>query len=66
MEVGMVAGPRSKRHVELVLDHHFVSVVNKRIFALDLPALKPINKFSMMQHVEESDESQVTCIVRSS
>ena len=66
MEVGMVAGPRSSRHVELVLNHHFVRVVNERIFAMDLPALKPIDKFSMMQHVEESDESQVTCIVRSS
>ena len=66
MEVGMVAGPRSKHHVDLVLDHHFLRLINNRIFAMDLPALKPIDKFEMMYHVEESNESQVTCMLKTS
>ena len=34
--------------------------VNTRIFAMDLPTIKPIDKFSIMQHIKESGESQVT------
>ena len=64
MEVGMVAGPISKRHVEIVLDHHFLAVTNAKISALHLPALEPIDKFAVMGHVEESDESQVLCILK--
>jgi hypothetical protein len=61
MEVGMVAGPISKRHVVIALDRHFLGVVNARIFAMDLPALEPIDKFVIMDHVGESTESQVKC-----
>ena len=63
MEVGMVAGPRSNRHVELALDHHFLGVANAKISAMDLPALETIDKFAAMNHVEESKASQVLCIL---
>ena len=64
MEVDMVAGPISKRHVEIALDRHFLGVVNARIFAMDLPALEPNDKFVIMDHVGESTESQVKCFNR--
>ena len=63
MEVGMVAGPVSMKHVDIALDRHFVRVVNDKIFAMDLPGLEAIDKFAKMDHVEESKESQVISIL---
>ena len=63
MEVGMGKGPISNRHVEIALDRHFIRVINDRIFAMDLPALEAIDKFVIMDHVQESKESQVICTV---
>ena len=62
-EIGMVVGPVSKRHVEIVLDRHFLGVVNSKILAMDLPALKAIDEFVIMDHVGESRGSQVICNV---
>ena len=62
MEVGMVDGPVSKKHVDLVLDYHFLRKTNEKIKQLNLPALHPIDAFKLREHVEESVESQVLLI----
>ena len=62
-EVGMVTGPVSNKHVKIALDRHFLGVVNAKIVTMDLPALEPIDNFRIMDHVQESKESQVICTV---
>ena len=62
-EVNMVVGPVSKKHVEIALDRHFLGVVNAKMITMDLPALEAIDEFVIMDHVGESRESQVICIV---
>jgi hypothetical protein len=62
MEVGMVVGPVSVKHVDLVLDYHFIRKTNERIKELNLPALHPIDAFKLREHVGESEESQVLLI----
>ena len=58
-EVGMVRGPVSAKHVDIVLRHYSLMKLNAKIFSLDLPALKGVNKLAMASHVDESKESQV-------
>ena len=55
----MLKWPSSARQVDIILDHHFLSVTNREIDRLDLPALSPIAKRARMEHVNESHESQV-------
>ena len=62
MEVGMVVGPVSVKHIDLVLDYHFIRKTNERIKELNLPALHPIDAFKLREHVGESEESQVLLI----
>ena len=62
MEVGMVQGPVSNKHVDLVLNYHFIRKTNEKIKQMNLPALHPIDAFKLREHVEESEESQVLLI----
>ena len=62
MEVGMVQGPVSNKHVDLVLNYHFLRKTNEKIKQMNLPALHPIDAFKLREHVEESEESQVLLI----
>ena len=58
-EVGMVKWPVSNRHVDIVLNHHFLEQTNSEIQRLNLPALVPLSKRQRMNHVDESSESKV-------
>ena len=51
--------PSSFKEVDLILEHHFLSVTNKEIKRLDLPALEPLTKRRRMDHVNESTNSEV-------
>lgn len=63
-EVGMNRGPVSFRHVDLVLNYHFLKKLNDKIFKLDLPGLMQVSKLEMANHVDETQESQVDHGVR--
>ena len=51
--------PISEKFVDIVLDYHFVSVVNKEMERLTLPALEPLAKRARMSHTNESEQSKV-------
>lgn len=59
-EVGMTRWPVSVKHVDTVLNNHFLAETNAEIARLALPALEPLAKRARMEHVDESVESQVT------
>ena len=61
-EVGMDRWPISDNYVDIVLDSHFLSEMNKEISRLSLPALEPLPKRIRMSHVNESAESKVTLL----
>ena len=58
-EVGMIRGPVSVRQVQLVVEHYSLQKLNDKIYSLDLPALKKVDKRQVSPHVDESEESQV-------
>ena len=58
-EVGMVRGPVSFRHVDLVLNFHFLRRLNEKIFDINLPGLMQVSKLGAANRVDESMESQV-------
>ena len=58
-ELGLLRWPRSRREIENVLNHHFLSVNNEQIERLSLPALEPLAKRARMEHINESENSQV-------
>ena len=58
-EVGMFKWPVSFRHVDIVLNHHFLESTNSEMRRLNLPALLPLSKRQRMNHVNESPESKV-------
>ena len=58
-EVEMIRGPMSGKHVDLVLQHHFVTILNEKISNLDLPALHYVEKRGRAVFVNESKTSQV-------
>ena len=58
-EVGMFKWPVSYRHVDIVLNHHFLESTNSEVRRLNLPALLPLSKRQRMNHVNESPESKV-------
>ena len=58
-EVGMIRGPVTNKHIEIVVGYHSLQKINDKIFDLDLPALKKVTKLEMVPHVDESQESQV-------
>ena len=51
--------PMSMKHVDVILEKHFVTKANEEIQRLCLPALEPVAKRARMDHVDESAESQV-------
>ena len=59
MELNMVVSPVSPRHVHIVVDNHFHSLLNEKVTALGLPALRRVDRRVMAPHVDESPESQV-------
>ena len=61
-EVGLSRWPRSSREIENALDFHFLRVTNEQVERLSLPALEPLAKRARMEHVDESENSQV-CIM---
>ena len=62
-EVGMDRWPVSVKEVDVVLEHHFLKVTNDEIERLSLPALEPLAKRRRMDHVNESLDSQVCCLL---
>ena len=64
MEVGMLRGPVSSRHVDLVVRHHFIGQLNRRIFDLNLPALLRVEKRIRADHVDEILASKVVSVRR--
>ena len=58
-EVGMDRWPVSVKEVDIILDYHFTKVINDEIERLSLPALEPLAKRRRMDHVNESQDSQV-------
>ena len=65
-EVGMLRGPVSVKHVNIVLRNYFLRVTNAEIRRLDLPAMQPLAKRRRMDHVNESAASKVglLCFLR--
>ena len=59
IELGMVASPVSPRHVQIVVDNHFHALLNEKVTALGLPALRTVDRRCMAAHVDESQGSQV-------
>ena len=62
-EVGMVRGPVSSHHVDLVLNFHFLRDLNKRISNINIPGLMRVSRRGVANHVDESMESQVVYCV---
>ena len=58
-ELGMATSPVSPRHVHIVVDSHFHAVLNEKVTALGLPALRTVDRLWMSIHVDESEESKV-------
>jgi hypothetical protein len=58
-EVGMVRGPVSARHVDIVVGGHFHQVMNEAIVRLGLPALHPRSQRKKAAFVNEGEASQV-------
>ena len=58
-ELGMVISPVSPRHVHIVVDSHFHAILNEKVTALKLPALRKVDRRCKAEHVDESQESQV-------
>ena len=61
-EVGMFRGPVSSRHVDLVLNFHFLRVLNEKVSNTNLPALMRVSELGVANHVDESIESQVSAL----
>ena len=59
LEVGLSRWPHSCSEVSNALDYHFLQVNNEQIERLSLPALEPLPKRARMEHVDESENSQV-------
>ena len=62
-EVGLLVSPVSVRHVDIVVEAHFLDKLNQKIADSDFPALDMVEKRSMALHVDESIESQVSHMV---
>ena len=58
-EVGMRKWPINAKHVDAALNRHFLLKTNSEIERLSTPALEPLAKRARMEHVDESEESQV-------
>ena len=58
-EIGMVKWPLKEKDVDSALDHFFLQETNKEIERLSLPALEPLAKRRRMDHINESEDSQV-------
>ena len=58
-ELGLPRWPRCSKEIENVLSHHFLRINNEKIERLSLPALEPLAKRARMDHVNESEDSQV-------
>ena len=58
-EVQMIRGPVSRKHVDIVLGHHFLKDLNSSILALNLPALDIGSKRTHTRHVNETEPSSV-------
>jgi hypothetical protein len=58
-EIDMAVSPVSARHVDIVVDNHFHNLLNDKVTALNLPALRVVEKRCMAEHVDESEESKV-------
>ena len=58
-ELGLTRWPRCNKEIETALSHHFLQVNNEQIERLSLPALEPLPKRARMEHVNESEDSQV-------
>jgi hypothetical protein len=58
-EIGLVRGPMSARHVDIVVSGHFHQEMNDAIVRLDLPALHPRSLRKKSAHVNEGEASQV-------
>ena len=61
-EVGMFRGPVSSRHVDLVLNFHFLRGLNEKASNTNLPALMRVPELCVANHVDESIESQVSAL----
>ena len=65
-EINMSTSPVSGKHVNIVVDSYFHSLLNDKVTSLDLPALMTVDRRRMAEHVDETEESQVSHgIVRS-
>jgi hypothetical protein len=58
-EIGMVRGPVSVHHVDIVTSYHFLKMLNDSISASNLPALRRLSKRVRSDHVNETSNSQV-------
>ena len=59
-ELGLLVTPVSARHIDIVLNAHFLAALNRKIAAFDFPVLDMLEKRSMARHVDETYESQAS------
>jgi hypothetical protein len=64
IEINMVRGPVSARHVDIAVGSHFHQVMNAEILRLGLPALHPRGVKRKSNHVNEGRASQVMLSLR--
>ena len=60
MEMGMARSPVSNKHVDIVLDHHFLARTNQAIRAFNLPGLGQLDELRRRRHVCENKNSEVS------
>ena len=58
MEVGMIAGPVSVKHVEITLNHHFRRLLNEKLFQMRLPIGYNVKELELGRHVGECKSSK--------
>ena len=63
-EVGLLVSPVSSRHVDIVVEGHFLADLNRKIVTFDFPALAMLKKRSVAPHVDESVESQASVVCK--
>ena len=58
-EIGMLRGPVSNKHVDIVVKHYFLGQLNDGIADMNLPALKEVFVREKAGHINETMESKV-------
>ena len=56
--MGLGSGPLSNKLIKLVLSHHFLSILNERLFRMRLPVGHGVARLRVWRHVGECEKSK--------